>query len=100
MALKWMPHCTLETRYKYLHDDCIVCYALTQTFFLEVVSNELGHLPVVGAPMIFKLLGGLMTARVGGGVICCRYLVPNTLSALIVAVDGIVIMHNLSIGLQ
>jgi hypothetical protein len=50
--------------------------------------------------MIFKLLGGLMTAMVGGGVICCHYLVPKTLSALIVVGDGIIIMHNPSINLQ
>jgi hypothetical protein len=50
--------------------------------------------------MIFKLLGGPITARVEGGVVCCHYLDPKTCSDLIVAGDGIIRMHNPIINLQ
>jgi hypothetical protein len=63
---------------------------------LEVVPIELGHLPVVGAPITFKLLGGSMTARVGGGDICCCYLALK-ISSIIVVGDGIIRMYNPSI---
>ena len=46
MALKWMPHFTLEPRHCCIHDHCIVSSALTQPFFLEVESIELGKLEV------------------------------------------------------
>jgi hypothetical protein len=87
VTLEWMLHFIIEPRQCCLHAHYIFCSALTQPFFLEVVSIEIGFHPIVGAPMIFKLLGDLITARVEGRVVCFCYLAQITWPSLNVVED-------------